>query len=115
MNTQAQKMTVISNIQSMQKVIGGLQSSFEDLNKLSLDALRKLQDELIPEYNKALTPMTPLRAVGIIEDGHDQDELLEAWSYLIRTGLVWSLQGSYGRAASNLIENEIISLTGEIL
>jgi hypothetical protein len=39
---------------------------------------------------------------------------LEAWAYLIRHGLCWSLQGFFGRMASNLIEKGIISGEGVI-
>ena len=41
-------------------------------------------------------------------------EQIEAWAYLIKTGLCWSLQGSFGRAASGIIERGIISKEGII-
>lgn len=41
-------------------------------------------------------------------------EQLEAWALLIRTGLCWQLQGSFGRAAADMINNGIISADGEI-
>lgn len=41
-------------------------------------------------------------------------EQIEAWAYLIKTGRCWSLQGWFGRAASGLIEQEIISKEGVI-
>ncbi len=43
------------------------------------------------------------------------ERTLELFSHLIKTGLVWILQGRYGRTAIALIENETISKDGEIL
>lgn len=37
----------------------------------------------------------------------EHDEEVEAWQYLIDTGLVWQLQGSYGRTAQRLIEEGV--------
>lgn len=52
-------------------------------------------------------PMDDYRAVGIAEGfliSNSQDEYLRAWQHLIDTGLVWSLQGWFGRTAQNLID-----------
>lgn len=50
--------------------------------------------------------MNSFEAIEIIEGDTDADEamILEAWQHLIDTGLVWSLQGFYGRTAARLIE-----------
>ena len=45
-------------------------------------------------------------AEGVIEV--DEDKQIEAWQHLLDTGLVWSLQGSFGRTAMDLIEQGII-------
>lgn len=62
--------------------------------------------------------MTPYIAVSIIEGFSDEEatymETLEAWAYLIKTGQVWSLQGFYGRGATDLIENGWITKDGQI-
>ena len=56
---------------------------------------------------------SPLQAINIIEDddvpaGVDEyDATVLAWQYLIDTGMVWRLQGWYGRCAKNLIEEGI--------
>ena len=34
---------------------------------------------------------------------HDENEIISAWQHLINTGACWSLQGWYGRVASDLI------------
>jgi len=44
-----------------------------------------------------------------------EQEQLEAWAYLIKTGLCWNLQGWFGRNASALIEEGVISKTGRII
>jgi len=44
-----------------------------------------------------------------------EKEQMEAWAYLIKTGLVWKLQGWFGRMAEALIENKAISKKGVIL
>lgn len=55
--------------------------------------------------------MTALDAVMIIEDGEQElDELLEAWQCLLDTGMVWHLQGWYGRTAMELIKQGVITL-----
>lgn len=41
-------------------------------------------------------------------------ETLILFGHLIRTGMAWSLQGSYGRAASQLIDDGILSSEGVI-
>jgi hypothetical protein len=44
-----------------------------------------------------------------------QEDFLQLFSYLIKTGYAWQLQGSiYGRPAASLIERGIISKSGEI-
>jgi len=51
--------------------------------------------------------MDNFTATGIAEgfiECDDQEEILEAWQYLIDTGMAWSLQGWFGRTAENLIE-----------
>ena len=40
---------------------------------------------------------------------------LQLFSYLIKTGKVWSLQGCYGRTASALIEDGWLDRQGKIL
>jgi hypothetical protein len=55
--------------------------------------------------------MTPINAV-LIAEGEietDQDTQIEAWQYLVDTGLAWSLQGSFGRMAQQLIDQEVIT------
>jgi len=54
--------------------------------------------------------MTPINAVLIAEGeiDADTDTQIEAWQYLVDTGLAWSLQGYFGRMAQELIDQEVI-------
>ena len=49
-------------------------------------------------------------AVGLAEGFIEgtEEEVLEAWQYLVDTGLVWQLQGFFGRTAASLIEAGVI-------
>ena len=56
-----------------------------------------------------------LDAVGIAEgfiEAESEDQVIEAWQYLIDTGLAWKLQGWFGRTAAALIEQGIITAKG---
>ncbi len=57
-------------------------------------------------------------ACAIIEGFADfdpsQEQELEAWAYLIKTGDCWNLQGFYGREATRLIEQGLISKEGVV-
>ncbi|MGM9381087.1 DUF7417 domain-containing protein [Streptomyces antibioticus] len=43
------------------------------------------------------------------------DEVVELFATLIRSGMAWTLQGSYGRTAQALIDEGIVSPGGEVL
>lgn len=43
--------------------------------------------------------------MGILED----TEVVELFQELVNTGLAWTLQGSYGRTAKDLIEQGVIT------
>ena len=62
---------------------------------------------------------TPYLATAYAEgfcEGEDStvEEQMEGWACLIKTGMCWSLQGYFGRTASQLIENGLITKEGEI-
>lgn len=42
------------------------------------------------------------------------EEQIEAWAYLIKTKLAYSLQGWFGRTATNLIEQGLIDKDGNV-
>lgn len=45
----------------------------------------------------------------------DDKGMLNLFSELVKTGKAWSLQGSYGRSATQLIESGYLSKKGKIL
>ena len=51
-------------------------------------------------------------AVGIAEgfiDAESEEQVLDAWQFLVDTGLAWKLQGFFGRTATALIEEGLIN------
>ena len=51
--------------------------------------------------------MNALEAIGLAEglvETDSEEKYVEAWQYLLDTGLVWSLQGWFGRTAVSMIE-----------
>lgn len=65
-----------------------------------------------------MTIKTGYDACAIVEgfDGeqHSVRDELRAWAYLIKTKQCWSLQGWYGRTATELIRSGYISETGRV-
>jgi hypothetical protein len=54
--------------------------------------------------------MDSYTATGIAEgfiEADSQDQVIEAWQFLIDTGLAWRLQGWFGRTAQRLINDGI--------
>ena len=51
--------------------------------------------------------MEPMEAIGIAEGlvkNDSEEKYIEAWQFLLDTGMVWSLQGWFGRTAVAMIE-----------
>jgi len=62
-------------------------------------------------------PIDSYMATGIaegFEEATDNKDTIKAWSYLIGTGLAYTLQGWFGRTASNLIQRGLISKEGVV-
>jgi len=45
----------------------------------------------------------------------NESQTIELFSNLLRTGMAWQLQGSYGRTAADLINAGVLNAQGEIL
>ena len=43
------------------------------------------------------------------------DEALELFSELVKTGMAWQLQGSYGRTAGDLIARGVLTEEGDVV
>tara|TARA_Y100000034_G_C6550969_1_gene238047 strand:+ start:179 stop:448 length:270 start_codon:yes stop_codon:yes gene_type:complete len=56
--------------------------------------------------------MNRYEAVGLAEGFIEgtNEEVINAWQYLVNTGLAWQLQGFFGRTAKALIEEGIIKI-----
>ena len=55
--------------------------------------------------------MDNFTAIGVAEgfmETESEEQYIKAWQHLVDTGLVWQLQGSFGRIATALIEQGVI-------
>lgn len=62
--------------------------------------------------------MSSYKAVGLAEgfiEAKSEKQVLQAWAFLIKTGMAWTLQGWFGRTAKDFIDAGIISKKGKIL
>jgi hypothetical protein len=60
--------------------------------------------------------MDSYTAVGIAEgfvEADSEEQVLQAWQYLVDTGMAWKLQGWFGRTAQSLINQGYITARGE--
>lgn len=79
-------------------------------NETSADHVKPDDGEPTKQEDETMgRKMDPFTAVMIAEGITVADEktVTQAWQYLIDTGIVWRLQGWFGRAAAQLIENGV--------
>ena len=56
--------------------------------------------------------MNNFDAIGIAEgfiEPESEEQVIEAWQHLVDTGLAWQMQGSFGRMATAMIEEGVIT------
>ena len=56
--------------------------------------------------------MNNFNAIGIAEgfiEPESEEQVIEAWQHLVDTGLAWEMQGSFGRMATAMIEQGVIT------
>lgn len=51
--------------------------------------------------------------IGFEEGSIDEPSIVEGFQHMINSGVVWGLQGMYGRTATNLIEEGICKPANE--
>ena len=77
-------------------------------NRVSADSLDYCDYAVRESLGRQGSTMNWFAACSIIEGldncEHTDDEIIEAFQYLIDTGVVWKLQGYYGRTAGRMIE-----------
>ena len=57
--------------------------------------------------------MTAHQAIGLAEgfiESESEGQVIEAWQYLLDIGLVWQLQGWFGRTAVAMIKDGILEV-----
>ena len=57
--------------------------------------------------------MTAHQAIGLAEgfiEAESEEQVVEAWQYLLDVGLVWQLQGFFGRTAVSMIKDGILEV-----
>jgi len=60
-------------------------------------------------YTATMIAEGQFELAGIEDEDLTEEMYLEAWQYLVDTGLAWQLQGSFGRMAKHLIETGVIN------
>ena len=56
------------------------------------------------KYNREWSTFDAAMVAEGVEEVETEEEFIEAYQYLIDTGVVWQLQGSFGRTAMALID-----------
>jgi hypothetical protein len=87
-------------------------SGLDKLIKVVLSLLKIKENTMKPEFTERFDLV---HSIMDYESGEqDERDTLILFSHLISTGDAWRLQGSYGRAAAELIDRNIIDKLGNV-
>lgn len=95
---------------TLQEALQNFISGFVDISRVDIKSIEFVKIHMLKENNSTTTDKIIAYEAGELNTRQE----IELMAELIKTGQAFKLQGSYGRAATGLIESGVVSDTGEI-